>query len=258
MRSCLRVLQQRASPSPYVVLGVSPNASMDEIRKRYRELAHQYHPDVAATGNANKFREVTAAYYLIKADKTGGRKASSEHTSRSSSSTNSAQHRSSVSDQEERLKRESQGEQKMYNRNQWFVHQELWNRDGYEYLTMGGCAFLLALWTTDHWLSQKRQLRVEDLSRLADSQQQSKAVFEPLSQPAPNGSVAPPPPSVAATPPPQASPRSHPAVGNRSESKRDVRTVIGQKTLAACPMQSVVSKPDGHPRHRDRTRKEIP
>lgn len=52
---------------PYVVLGLSPNATEDEVKKAYKKLAKQYHPDV--TGNdpaaAKKMQEVNAAYDAI-------------------------------------------------------------------------------------------------------------------------------------------------------------------------------------------------
>jgi len=35
----------RRSDDPYQILGVSPGASMEEIRSRYRDLLLQYHPD---------------------------------------------------------------------------------------------------------------------------------------------------------------------------------------------------------------------
>ena len=55
---------------PYQVLGVSRDASNDEIKKAYRRLSRKYHPD-ANINNPNKeaaeakFKEVQAAYNQI-------------------------------------------------------------------------------------------------------------------------------------------------------------------------------------------------
>lgn len=53
---------------PYKVLGVSPNASDDEIKQAYRRLAKQYHPDLNPGDQeaARKMQEVNAAYDQIK------------------------------------------------------------------------------------------------------------------------------------------------------------------------------------------------
>src|SRR6478609_8719120 len=52
----------------YEVLGVSKNASDDEIKKSFRRLAIQYHPDKEG-GNEEKFKEVNEAYEVLKDDK---------------------------------------------------------------------------------------------------------------------------------------------------------------------------------------------
>ena len=53
---------------PYQVLGVSPNASEDEIRQAYRRLAKKYHPDLNPGDKtaAQKMNEINAAYDAIK------------------------------------------------------------------------------------------------------------------------------------------------------------------------------------------------
>ena len=50
----------------YEVLGLGKNASDEEIKKAYRKLARQYHPDVNKASDAEtKFKEVKEAYDVL-------------------------------------------------------------------------------------------------------------------------------------------------------------------------------------------------
>ncbi len=51
----------------YQILGVSKSASKDEIKKAFRKLAHQYHPD-KKDGDEKKFKEVNEAYTVLSND----------------------------------------------------------------------------------------------------------------------------------------------------------------------------------------------
>ncbi len=51
----------------YQTLGVSKNASPDEIKAAFRKLAHEHHPDKAG-GNTEKFKEVNEAYQVLSDD----------------------------------------------------------------------------------------------------------------------------------------------------------------------------------------------
>ena len=54
--------------NPYTVLGVSPNATDDEIKDAYRKLAKKYHPDINPDKELAeaKMKEINYAYDTIK------------------------------------------------------------------------------------------------------------------------------------------------------------------------------------------------
>ena len=59
-----------ATKDPYKVLGVDPDASMEDIKKAYRAMAKKYHPDrhndpVAKEMAEEKMAEINAAYDAI-------------------------------------------------------------------------------------------------------------------------------------------------------------------------------------------------
>ena len=55
----------------YHILGVSNKATADEIKKAYRKMAHEYHPDKAAAdvkkraANETRFKEINEAYQVL-------------------------------------------------------------------------------------------------------------------------------------------------------------------------------------------------
>ncbi|SHH83410.1 DnaJ C-terminal domain-containing protein [Pollutimonas bauzanensis] len=51
----------------YKVLGVERDATLADIKKAYRKLAHKYHPDVSkGTGAEEKFKDISVAYATLK------------------------------------------------------------------------------------------------------------------------------------------------------------------------------------------------
>ncbi len=55
----------------YQILGLQKGASKDEVKKAFRKLAAQYHPD-KKTGNEEKYKEITEAYAVLGDDKRKG------------------------------------------------------------------------------------------------------------------------------------------------------------------------------------------
>ncbi|GIX63535.1 molecular chaperone DnaJ [Babesia caballi] len=63
---CLHTSAARRNKDPYAVLGVSRGASTDEIKRKFRELAKKYHPDLNPSPDAKqKMAEISSAYELL-------------------------------------------------------------------------------------------------------------------------------------------------------------------------------------------------
>ena len=51
------------------ILGISPKADMEQIKKQYRQLMHQFHPDVSGSSKTSyrySVQEINLAYAVLK------------------------------------------------------------------------------------------------------------------------------------------------------------------------------------------------
>ena len=81
--------------NPYEILGVSPTASDEEIKKAYRQLAMKYHPDNYADNPLSelaeeKMKQINEAYDQIQRERAGGSSSGSGYYGSSSSSSSSS------------------------------------------------------------------------------------------------------------------------------------------------------------------------
>lgn len=61
-------------PDYYRIFGLPKTATKEEIKKRYRELAKKYHPDVNKSPDATaKMQEIQEAYYILYDDEARSR-----------------------------------------------------------------------------------------------------------------------------------------------------------------------------------------
>jgi hypothetical protein len=51
---------------PHRVLGVAQDATQEEIASAYHRLVRRYHPDTASCTEPDRFREVVAAYAVLR------------------------------------------------------------------------------------------------------------------------------------------------------------------------------------------------
>jgi len=49
----------------YAILNLSPQADSEEIKRAFRRLARQFHPDVAGEGSRERFEQIYRAYQVL-------------------------------------------------------------------------------------------------------------------------------------------------------------------------------------------------
>ncbi|MGB8841251.1 MAG: DnaJ domain-containing protein, partial [Aliidongia sp.] len=57
-------------PDPYDILHIGRKATQDEIKRAYRKLAKEFHPDLHPDNPSSlrRFKDITAAYELLSDD----------------------------------------------------------------------------------------------------------------------------------------------------------------------------------------------
>jgi hypothetical protein len=61
------------SGDPYRILGLGPGASLDDVKRAYRRLAKQYHPDAAGPDAVTRFLAIQGAYEALAGPSRRGR-----------------------------------------------------------------------------------------------------------------------------------------------------------------------------------------
>lgn len=64
-QACLGLYKKMQTKDLYEILGISRDASEDEIKRAFRQQARKYHPDNKETGNEEIFKDVNQAYEIL-------------------------------------------------------------------------------------------------------------------------------------------------------------------------------------------------